>query len=143
MNNYFDEYATFSILTGKILESVDHHIRGIHGDDGDELIFKCTDGDVFKLFHRQDCCENVYIEDICGDIIDIVNTPVLYADEVSGETNPLWALDKSKWPTTIADPGESYTWTFYKIETCRGGITIRWFGSSNGYYSESVTFVKM
>ena len=37
----------------------------------------------------------------------------------------------------------SVTWTFYEIATNKGRITLRWCGTSNGYYSESVDFVKV
>ena len=40
---------------------------------------------------------------------------------------------------------ESYTWTFYKIETNKGGLWVRWLGESNEYYSEevNVTFFQL
>jgi hypothetical protein len=40
-------------------------------------------------------------------------------------------------------PGESFTWTFYRLGTIKGDITIRWYGSSDGWYSESVSFKKI
>jgi hypothetical protein len=93
-----------------------------------ELVFEnATDRYVF--FHHQDCCESVYIESIVGDIEDLVNTPILTAEESSGDT----PADSN------AKPYESYTWTFYKFATFKGYVDIRWLGESNGYYSESVS----
>jgi hypothetical protein len=95
--------------------------------DGSEMIFEnATERYVFA--HSQDCCESVYIESIVGDIEDLVNTPILIAEESSGDTPA----------DSTASPSESYTWTFYKFATFKGYVDIRWLGESNGYYSESV-----
>jgi hypothetical protein len=116
----------FSSLVGKTMTDV----RRI----GDERIeFDCDDGKTFALLHHQDCCESVFIEDVCGDLSDLVGTPILVAEEA--ESNDL--------PEGVTPPeyrDDSETWTFYKIRTIKGSVDIRWYGSSNGYYSESVSF---
>jgi len=84
------------------------------------------------MFHSQDCCESVTIDDICGDVQDLVGTEILVAEEVmSDDFGPKERYD------------ESYTWTFYKFRTIKGSVDIRWYGTSNGYYSESVSFTKI
>lgn len=94
-----------------------------------ELIFKGKCG-TFTFYHSQDCCEHVRIEDIVGDLNDLVNTDILLAEEVTGQTPEEW--------TENEDTSESYTWTFYKFATKKGYVDVRWLGESNGYYSESV-----
>lgn len=92
-----------------------------------ELNFICEDG-TFKFYHDQDCCESVYIESITGDLEDLVNTPITFAAESNSDDQP-----------PESDYGyDSYTWTFYKFATIKGWVDVRWFGESNGYYSESV-----
>lgn len=94
--------------------------------DGEMVFENATDRYVFA--HSQDCCEHVYIESIVGDVSDLVNTPILIAEESSGDT-PADSNFRAS---------ESYTWTFYKFATFKGYVDIRWVGESNGYYSESV-----
>jgi hypothetical protein len=84
--------------------------------------------DRYVFFHGQDCCESVSINDVVGDLSDLVGEPLLIADEVSGET-PVGFEDEYH---------ESVTWTFYKFATRKGYVDVRWLGESNGYYSESV-----
>jgi hypothetical protein len=111
---------TFNDLLGRTLYKVtadDNHLK-LYLSDTNYVIF----------YHQQDCCEHVYIEDICGDLNDLVGSPLLEAEEVSDyEAGPLGEYE------------ESYTWTFYKFATRKGFVTVRWYGSSNGYYSESVS----
>lgn len=102
----------------------------------DELLFETTEGEKYRMYHSQDCCESVTIDDICGDLEDLIGSPILVAEEATSE---------GKNPDGVPAPEyqDSFTWTFYKIDTAKGGVTIRWYGNSNGYYSESVDFEKV
>lgn len=114
----------FEDLVGKVLVSVENR-------DNEELIFTLNTGEAYKLYHSQSCCEGVSIEDIIGDLNDLVGSPILMAEEVAHKNeNPEGVSSK--------DYQDSYTWTFYKLATIKGYVTIRWYGESNGYYSESV-----
>ena len=56
--------------------------------DSDEMLFETADGERFMFAHEQDCCETVRINDIVGDLEDLVGTPLLVAEEVKGATEP-------------------------------------------------------
>lgn len=115
-------------LLGKTLKSV----TGKVGDD--EIIFETTDGEKYKLYHWQNCCETVSVEDICGDMQDLVGSPITQAEENSSNENP---------PGVTKEYQGSFTWTFYRLATAKGQVVIRWYGESNGYYSERVDFAKV
>ncbi len=106
-------------------------------NNNDRLEFYCTDGHIYSMYHEQDCCESVYIDDISGDLDDIIGSPILMADE---STSSNTKMDGT--PLDDDEYHESCTWTFYKFATIKGYVDIRWFGGSNGYYSESVNFYK-
>lgn len=128
---YWEGYsvAEFSELVGKTITKFE-----VDNSD-DEIHISTEQGDEFVMFHDQDCCECVTVEDICGDIEDIIGSPVLVAEEVTHQ-------DENPEGVEVPEYQDSFTWTFYKIDTAKGGITIRWYGSSNGYYSERVDFKK-
>lgn len=128
----WDDRVEFSTLIGKHLTSVTMN------EARDEIDFVCGDGSSYRMLHNQDCCEGVSVEDVIGDLADLQDANVLDArEESSSDTDP-----------PGYDPGEdryreSFTWTFYIIQTNKGAVTIRWLGESNGYYSEGVDFEQL
>jgi hypothetical protein len=125
---WFDtETVAFDTLKGKTFKSVER--------TGDILLtFVTTDDETFYMQHDQDCCETVEIESIVGDLQDLVGEPILVAEEVTNRELPPKGEDY--------DPYGSHTWTFYKLATRKGYVDIRWYGESNGYYSERVSLTK-
>lgn len=111
-------------LIGKTIKRIDNK--------DDQIEFHLNDGSVVRMYHQQDCCENVRVEDIVGDLNDLLDTPILEASE---RTNTDDRMDKAH--------DDSFTWTFYTLATIKGYVTIRWLGESNGYYSEGVTCQKI
>jgi len=119
-------HVDFSDLVGKTVVKIYNEDGHLPKQYDSEINFLCDNGDVYTMYHEQSCCERVSVEDICGDWDDIINTPITVAVESTNRGN--------------SDEYSSSTWTFYNISTNRGNVFIRWYGSSNGYYSESVNF---
>ncbi len=127
-----EQVKTFNRLKGSVRTFDELLGRTLYKatSDGDELILYLTETNYVRFYHQQDCCESVYIEDICGDLEDLVGAPLLIAEEVSDE---LYEAEHTP------EYSESHTWTFYKFATREGYVDVRWFGTSNGYYSEGVS----
>jgi len=117
--------ANFNDLKGKILKSIDVNSQN------DEITFKTECGKTYLMFHEQYCCEGVSIDDINGDLEDLIGNPILLAEKNSSLENPAGIIKEYQ---------DSFTWTFYKLATIKGYLDIRWYGESNGYYSEEVDF---
>lgn len=110
----------FELLKGSTLTAV----RRI---DDEEIIFETTDGKSYRMYHQQDCCESVRIHTMSQNIDDVISSPITVAKE------------------TVDSESVSYgscTMTTYTLATDKGAIVIIWRGESNGYYSESVSFVE-
>ena len=108
--------------------------------NGDEVYFYFNDGNVVRMLHHQDCCESVYIEDMDGDLEDMVGGVFVQFDiATSDEPDDLMKIKRALLGKDMPDDdGGSQTWTFYRLATTKGSVVIRWFGESNGYYSETV-----
>ena len=115
-----------------IQELVGKTLTKIENFNGRELRFHTSDGEVYLMYHYQDCCENVYIEDIIGDLDDLVGSPIVLAEE---RTNSDDRIETTEYGVGL--------WTFYEFATNKGSVTIRWYGSSNGYYGVVVSFEKI
>lgn len=130
-NNYHPSGALISMCYGNnsIEELLGKTIVEISGAEAESeyIFFKCSDDSVYVMYHVQDCCETVQVDDICGDINSLLNSPITMAECVTEEGEPKY--------------DDSCTWTFYKLATVKGYVTIRWTGESNGYYSEEVEFL--
>lgn len=120
------EVTIIKELIGKTLVNIEQGTY--YTDTEDEIIFKTSTGEQYKMYHQQDCCESVSIDDVNGNYDDLLNTPLLVAEERSEN-------GKTEWGTE--------TWTFYEFRTIKGSVNIKWYGGSNGYYSEDVEIIKI
>lgn len=121
----YDVGVGFSCLVGKTMKDV--------WSFKDQITFETTDGEFYRACHDQNSSEQVTLEDIEGDLTDLIGSPILISEEV---TNKEDLLHKRTYLN-------SFTWTFYKLATIKGYVTLRWFGESDGHYSESITLKKL
>jgi hypothetical protein len=123
--NTINERVEFTKLKDKIIK----HINCIKNEEGElvQFIFTCANGEIYKQYHTQGCCETVYVEDINGDLEDLLNEPILLANETSSKKD----MDDYH-----------MTWTFYNLSTIKGSVCMRWMGKSNGCYSETAELIR-
>ena len=120
---YFPEEQNdfFKTLTNKKIVDV----RGLNpGSNHISILF--ADGEAIKFYHSQSCCESVEVDDIYGCEDDLKDAILYDIELVQSNDRPRDKYDSS------------YTWSFYKFRTSKGYVDVRWYGCSNGYYSETV-----
>lgn len=125
-----DEEITIAALVGLTIVSIDGMTKG-----SDSIVLTCEGGRRFRMWHRKSCCESVDVEDVVGDVADLIGSPIVMAEDVSSDESLIPASDPPR-----EYPPESETWTFVKLATVKGYVTLRWYGSSNGCYSEEPVF---
>lgn len=137
----------FEVLKGKTIIKVQDLEPG-----SEQAFINCSDGTRFQMTYYNDCCASCSIEEVIGDIDDLLGQEILLAEEVkSRDPHPdeQAKRDKEESDWREQHPRQDYigdyayrseTWTFYKLSTIKGSMTIRWYGNSNGYYSEKATF---
>lgn len=102
----------FSDLTGFTLKEILISFGGMY------VLYTAKDGARFLQFHPQDCCEQVSLEDVDGDLSRILDQPIVEASERTEDS-------------------ERGSWTFYVIRTNLDSVTMRWYGTSDSrYYAE-------
>src|SRR5687768_11709096 len=108
----YDDETSLDVLIGQTFTNIR---QGEHG--GNDAIFFIKDGvNKYVLYHDQNCCENVSIDDISGDLQDLVGSPITLAEESTSTDNP-------KEDDGYVD--ESHTWTFYRFATVKGYVNIK------------------
>jgi len=115
--------VNFKVLKGLTLQTT----KGIKKGEG-EVVLATECGKGFRMFNgelERGHGLSAYVEDVVGDIADIIGSPILLAEEVSGGDD-------------VQD--SRGTWTFYKLSTIKGSVTLRWYVDGGGYYGEHVDF---
>ena len=91
-------------------------------NSADGILFVFSDGQSWRMFHERECCEDVYIEDIAGDISLLTGLVTVFEEFTEeGERD---------------DDYNTSTYTFYRLTAGKESVSVRWYGTSNGYYSE-------
>ncbi len=116
----------------------------------EKILFHFDDDVTLVLTHEQNCCEDVTLEDVVGDLNDLVGHPLLVselrttyeAEEARGldEILELVKLDDVECIKRTFASAEAYEWAFYEFRNIKASVTLRYVGESTGYYSTDVGF---
>ena len=101
--------------------------------DDDSFYLECGDN-TYRAYHMHDCCENVSVYDS-----NITSCGCLGGTKIRS----IHFEESGAWPDDVEQNQyvESFTWTTLTINTsCGKKLIVRFFGESNGYYSENVYF---
>ena len=112
--------------TEPVKELIGETLTHIDADEsGDTIRMETASGKVITLYHFQDCCESVRIEDTQGNWHDLIGKVIVGAEKRDGQFGEPYEAD-------------SWTRTEFTFKVDDATVISRWIGESNGYYSESV-----
>ena len=132
MLNRFYNSRDIAVLKGKTLVDV----QGIE-DGSREVLFSCSDGTKYKLYHQQDGDENVYLSSVSGTTLPdgkhtenpapLLKGPVTVVEWTSFDAEYLPPVCKHKPHEGIM----AVTRTLYLIATTKGVAYLKWTASSD------------
>lgn len=91
-----------------------------------DLMLDSTSANLKDLIANDERISESDIDDVVGDIY---NKNIL--DLTEKEFN------------TLDNCAKHLRWTYFKLDTAKGGVNLRFIGSSNGYYSINMDFKKL
>lgn len=107
-------------LVGEVLTYIDTDGKG-------EIMLTTESGRKIRIYHEQDCCESVRIEDTEGNWHNLIGKVIV---EVNYDIDPSGA--------PMPEYPDSWTRTNLTFKVNDATVISKWIGESNGYYSESV-----
>ena len=111
-------------LLGKTIRNIEV-LKKEEGYPDDKIVFS-TGGEALTMFREKEGSCEFYIEGVVGKLNKLLNSPITIAEEITEEGQ--------------TDYDDNIVWTFYKVGTCNGYVTIWWNGSCDGSYSKTPKF---
>ena len=88
--------------------------------------FITENGDVYQLFNGNDTCDELGLKDIEGDLDDLIGSPIILAEVTES--------DYIEYTERV--------WIFYRLATAKGYVVIRFYTTTDGWYSDDAITVR-
>jgi hypothetical protein len=108
----------------------DRHLDENGEADISDVVFVNDKGEAYRMYHEQDCCECVIVNEIHAGVEITDCEEFIFRSE-------------SEWGDSATHSFFKLIWHVEKPWKRRCEITIHWLGTSNGYYGEGVSLVEM
>lgn len=114
-------------------------ITNVKTNENFEIVFETENNKKITMFHKQNCCEDVFIYSETDNLDILIGKTILDVTEIFLEDETFDRSIEEKYKQVL------FTWTFYKffykgVDNKTEEIEIIWFGTSNGCYDEGIQF---